>query len=54
MSWSFVPSLIGFMLLMFGVVSTTEGDSTRGVVHLVLGTAFLALCVWMVKRESRR
>jgi hypothetical protein len=52
-SWTFVPSLIGIMLLMFGIVFIVEGNSSTGAVLLVLGVAFMALWAWMVKREAR-
>lgn len=53
MSWAFVPSLIGCMLLMFSGVNFVEGNPSRGVVLLGLGAACMAIFVWMMKRESR-
>ena len=53
MSWAFVPSLIGCMLLMFGVVNIFEGNVSRGAVLLGLGAVFMAIFVWMMKREGR-
>ena len=53
MSWTFVPSVIGIMLLMVAVVNVVEGNSSRGTVLLVLGLALMAVWVWMARRESR-
>lgn len=54
MSWTFIPSLIGCMLLMFGVVSIVEEDNvSAGLVLLTIGGAFMILWYWMVKREGR-
>lgn len=53
MSWTFIPSLIGCMLLMFGVVFIIEGNAPTGSVLLVLGVAFMAGWFLMVKREGR-
>ena len=54
MSWTFIPSLIGCMLLMFGVVFTIEGNPSTGAVLLAIGAALMAVWFWMVKREARR
>lgn len=50
LSWSFVPSLIGCMLLMFGVVFTIEDNASTGAVLFVLGVLMMAIWVWMVRR----
>lgn len=54
MSFAFIPSLIGCMLLMFGVVNIVEEDDvSTGLVLLGLGAVFMAIFVWMMKREGR-
>jgi len=53
-SWTWLPSLLGILLLVMGFLVIPDGAVTMGVVLVVLSLPCLALWGWMVKREGQR
>jgi hypothetical protein len=53
MSWTWLPSLAGILLLTMGILVMTDGERTMGTVLLVLALPCFALWGVLVRREGR-